>query len=245
MKKKGLKNKNILAIIPARQGSRELKNKNIRRFCNKPLIYWAIKAAKKSKYINKLIISTDSKKIKDICKPFNVEVPFLRPKRISRDNSKSIELIVHAINFFKKENQIFDYIVLLEPTSPLTTSKDIDKALEILYKKDKIADSIVGVSENINKHPSFNVKINNKGIIKPFQKKFLILRRQNLEKLYFYDGSLYISKTRKLIENKGFYHNRTLAYKTQKWKSIEIDDIVDFIIAETLFKNKKILEKLY
>ena len=97
----------------------------------------------------------------------------------------------------------------------------------------------MGISENINRHPIFNVKINNSGIIKPFEKTFSITRRQKLKKLFFFDGSLYISTTEKLLKSKSFYHDRTLGYKTDKWKSIEIDDIVDFLIAETLFKNKK------
>lgn len=241
--KNNLKTKKILAIIPARSGSKGLRNKNIRKFNKKPLIYWISSEAKKSKYISKTIVSTDSKKIRNICKSLKIESPFLRPKKISKDTSKSIELIIHAINFFKKSNQKFDYVALLEPTSPLTTYKDIDKALEILFKKKKIADSIVGISENINRHPIFNVKINNSGIIKPFEKTFSTTRRQKLKKLFFFDGSLYISTTEKLLKSKSFYHDRTLGYKTDKWKSIEIDDIVDFLIAETLFKNKNKIER--
>ena len=239
MTRSNLQNKKVLAIVPARKGSKGLKDKNIKKFAGKPLIYWPIKSAKNSKYINNLIVSTDSKKIRNYCKSINVDVPFLRPKNISKDNSKSIEFIIHALNFLKKKGKFFDYVVLLEPTSPLTTSKDVDKALLKLHKNKKIADSIVGVSENINHHPSYNVRLNKLGMIKPYQKKFRILRRQEIKKLFFYDGSLYISKTDKLIEKKSFYQSRTLAFHTEKWKSIEIDDIIDFITAEALFKNKK------
>ena len=240
--KNNLKTKKILAIIPARGGSKGLKDKNIRKFNKKPLIYWISNEAKKSKYINKVIVSTDSKKIRNVCKSLKIESPFLRPKNISKDTSKSIDLIIHAINFFKKRNEKFDYIALLEPTSPLTTCKDIDKAIEILFKKKKIADSIVGISENVNRHPVFNVKVNNNGIIKPFEKNFSSTRRQKLKKLFFFDGSLYISTAEKLLKSKSFYHNRTLGFKTDKWKSIEIDDIIDFLVAETLFKNKNKIE---
>jgi len=234
-----LSNKKILAIVPARKGSKGLKDKNIKKFAGKPLIYWSIKSAQNSKYINKLIVSTDSKKIQSYCKSMKVDVPFLRPKKISRDKSKSIEFILHALNFLKRKNEFFDYVVLLEPTSPLTTNKDIDKALLKLHNKRDNADSIVGVSENINHHPSFNVKVNKLGFIKPLGKKLLNKRRQNISKLFFYDGSLYISKTNNLVKNKSFYQSRTLAFITEKWKSIEIDDIIDFVSAEALFKNKK------
>ena len=168
-----------------------------------------------------------------------IDVPFLRPKKISKDNSKSIEFILHALKFLKRKKETFDYIILLEPTSPLTTSEDIDKALLKLHSKRNKADSIVGVSENIAHHPSFNVMVNKSGFIKPIKTKIHNLRRQNITKLFFYDGSIYISKTKKLVEKKTFYHSKTLAFITKKWKSIEIDDIVDFVAAEALFKNKK------
>lgn len=234
-----LNNKKILAIIPARKGSKGLKDKNIKKFAGKPLIYWPLRSAKKSKYINKLIVSTDSKKIQSYCKSMKIDVPFLRPKKISKDNSKSIEFILHALKFLKRKKETFDYIILLEPTSPLTTSEDIDKALLKLHSKRNKADSIVGVSENIAHHPSFNVMVNKSGFIKPIKTKIHNLRRQNITKLFFYDGSIYISKTKKLVEKKTFYHSKTLAFITKKWKSIEIDDIVDFVAAEALFKNKK------
>ena len=238
-----LKNKKILAIIPARSGSKGIKNKNIKIIKKKPLLYWIGKAAKQSRLIDKIIVSTDSLKIKGICQNYNLEVPFLRPKKISKDNSKSVDLIFHAINFFKKKNLFFDYVILLEPTSPFTTAKDIDDAIEQLYKKRNQADAIVGVSENINRHPIYNFKIKQNGKIKPYKKRFSTARRQELEKLYFLDGSLYISKIDKLIKDKTFYHNRTLGFITKKWKSIEVDDITDFIIAESIFKNRRKLEK--
>ena len=91
---------------------------------------------------------------------FKAETPFIRPKKLAKDDSKSVDVVIHAINFFKKKKIFFDYVVLLEPTSPLTTSKDIDKALEILHKRRKYANSIVSVAENIAKHPSFSARIN-------------------------------------------------------------------------------------
>ena len=125
--------KKILGIILARGGSKGIKDKNIVKFGNKPLIKWTFDAAKKSKKISKLVLSTDSKKIASIAKN-KIEVPFLRPKKFAGDKSKSIDAIEHAINFFKKQKVFFDYIVLLEPTSPLRTTDDINKSIDLIIR---------------------------------------------------------------------------------------------------------------
>ena len=236
----------IIAIVPARSGSKGLKNKNLKKLINYPLLAYPIKAAIKSKYIDKIVVSTDSKKIAKIAKKFGAEVPFLRPKKISRDNSSSFLAIKHCLDFFKNKKKYFDYVILLEPTSPFTTNEDIDKALKKLYKNKKFAHSIVGVSKNINTHPSFNVKINRNGKIEQYFKKSFIKkykRRQELAELYFFDGSLYISQTNTLLKKKTFYHNKTLAYITEKWKALEIDDAVDFICAEAIMKKIRKVKK--
>ena len=135
--------KKILGIILARGGSKGIKNKNIIKFGNKPLIKWTFDAAKKTKKLSRLILSTDSKKIANLAKKNKIEVPFLRPKKLAGDNSKSIDAIEHAINFFKKQKIFFDYVVLFEPTSPLRTSIDIDKSIDQIVKSG--ADSLVSV----------------------------------------------------------------------------------------------------
>ena len=122
----------ILAIIPARSGSKGLPNKNTLNLLDKPLIAWTIEAAKKSKYLDRLILSTDCDKISKIAQKYNCEVPFLRPKNLSTDISKGNDVIMHAIKTIKKE---YDIIVVLQPTSPLRTNDDIDLALEHMIKK--------------------------------------------------------------------------------------------------------------
>ena len=124
-----------LAIIPARGGSKGLKNKNILKFDNKPLLAWSILAAKKSKLFSKIIVSTDSKKIAVIAKKYGAEVPFLRPKKLSSDRSKSVDLVIHALDFYKKKNLFFKNIFLLEPTSPLRDEKDIIRSFKYINKK--------------------------------------------------------------------------------------------------------------
>lgn len=238
-----IENKKILAIIPARSGSKGLLNKNIINLNNKPLIYWPIQAAKKSKYVDNAILSTDSKKIQKIGLKIGIDSPFIRPKKISRDKTPSFDVIKHAIDFFSKKNIFFEYIVLLEPTSPLTTYKDLDLAIKKLHHNRAKADSIVSVSENINHHPIFNVIIKKSGLINKYEKKPL-KRRQDLNKIYFFDGSLYISKLNAYIKKKTFYHSKTLAFIVPKWKSFEIDDQVDLICVNAIMKNLKKIEKL-
>ena len=230
--------KSILCVIPAREGSKGLPGKNTKELCGKPLVSWPIEAAKKSTLIDKIVVSTDSKIISKIAQCYGASVPFIRPDKLAQDTSTTFAVIEHAISFFKKQKQKFDYIICLEPTSPLTTDRDIDEALNMLEENRNIADSIVGVSKVENAHPVFDARINKQGLISPYQgNKFKFYRRQDIEELYYFDGSLYISDTNVFLEEKSFYHNKTLAYKVPKWKAIEIDDIADFIYAEAILNN--------
>jgi N-acylneuraminate cytidylyltransferase/CMP-N,N'-diacetyllegionaminic acid synthase len=230
-------NKTFLAIIPARSGSKGLPDKNIKIINGKPLIAWSIEAGLKSKYIDRLIVSTDSEKYAEIAKDFGAEVPFIRPDKISTDESSRKDVIKHSLDFFKNKNELYDYIVLLEPTSPLTTETDIDTGIEKLLL-DKSAESIVGVSLSEVSHPDFLVNLKN-GFLNFINEnqKSSVIRRQDLENLYFYDGTLYISEVDKYLE-KEFYHEKTLGYVTPKWKSLEIDDMYDFIMVEAIMQYK-------
>jgi N-acylneuraminate cytidylyltransferase/CMP-N,N'-diacetyllegionaminic acid synthase len=234
--------KKVLALIPARKTSKGLLNKNIKNLLGKPLFSWPLEAAKKSKYIDRCIVSTDDERIYKFAKKINADVPFKRPKKYSTDNTKSISVIKHALSYLKKNGQTFDYLILLEPTSPLTTSKDIDNALKKLDQNRSIADSIVGVSEIINTHPDYCVKMNNHNLLTPFNSsKFNFVRRQKLSKIFFFDGSLYISEINTLMKKKSFYHSRTLGFTFPKWKSLEIDDLVDFFCVEAILNNYNLI----
>jgi len=181
--------------------------------------------------------------IADIAKSFGASIPFLRPNDLANDTSTTFSVIKHAIDYFKKQNIFFDYILCLEPTSPLTTGLDIDLAIEMLEKNRAIADSIVGVSKVENAHPVFDARINDKGLISPYQgDKFKFYRRQDLEELYYFEGSLYLSDADILLKEKSYYHNRTLPYIVPRWKSLEIDEMVDFICADAILKNINLLK---
>jgi CMP-N,N'-diacetyllegionaminic acid synthase len=233
--------KRVLAIIPARGGSKGLPRKNIRLLNDLPLIAWPIKAAQSSKYIDRVVVTTDDDEIAAIALEYGAEVPFLRPKEFATDTSPSSEAIVHAINFCTKNYEEYSYIVLLEPTSPLTEAFDVDKALEILINSSGLA--IVGTSKVEATHPIYCATIGSNGFLKPFNRASfsMPIRRQDVDDLYFFEGSLYISDTTKYLESHTFYHEFTLPYLVPAWKALEIDTLLDFIKIEAVMKNKELL----
>lgn len=239
-------NKSILGIIPARGGSKGLPGKNIRMLCGKPLIAWSIEAGLKSKYLDEVMVTTDSEEIAKVSKEFGAAVPFIRPVELALDHSTTFEVIAHTIDFYRtKVKRAFDYIVLLEPTSPLRELEDIDNPIEILLKH-KRAKSIVSVARLESGHPEFNINIDPySGFIKKNDGNvnFNVLRRQDLNDVFFFDGTIYISSVETLLEKKTFYHEATLGHIVPRWKSYEVDEIYDLICIESLLQSR--LKKLF
>lgn len=226
--------KKVLAIIPARSGSKEVPNKNIKEINNKPLISWTIIEAKKSKKIDKLIVSTDSKEYALICKNLNVEVPFLRPDNLSKDSSSSLEVVHHSIKWLKNNLDYEpDYILLLQPTSPLRTSKDIDKSINIALQKN--ADSVVSV-EKVVKHPYYMRSINKKGLlINYLNQSQNHIRRQELNEVFILNGAIFLVKT-EVILNGSWYGNKCYPIIMPQERSIEIDSQFDFLLSDLIMK---------
>lgn len=236
--------KRVLALIPARGGSKGLPGKNIRSLCDKPLLGWPVQAARDSRYVDAVIVSTDDENIKQVALEQGAEVPFLRPDVLAGDEAKSADVIVHALEFLQAHGRCYSYIILLEPTSPLTEASDIDTAIESLESQRVYADSIVGVSKVENTHPVFDVIIKPDKLIAPYIGDFSAAgRRQDIQELYFLEGSLYISDVTVFLKKKTFYHNRTLPYIVPKWKSFEIDQMVDFICVEAIMKQRQLLKR--
>lgn len=233
------KDKSFLAIIPARGGSKGLAGKNIKELCGKPLIAWSIEAGLKSKYIDELIVSTDYQNIADISKEYGANVPFLRPDYLASDTATSFDAVKHAIDYYKnKLNREFDYIILLEPTSPLREVNDIDNAIEKLLLGSS-AKSIVGISKTEDQNPAFLVKKNSEDYISGYENKNMkVLRRQDILDVYFFEGTVYISETKTLEKKKTFYHEQTIGFEVPKYKSLEIDDMDDFVMVESIMKHK-------
>jgi N-acylneuraminate cytidylyltransferase/CMP-N,N'-diacetyllegionaminic acid synthase len=230
----------VLTVVPAREGSKGLPGKNIIELIDKPLIAWTIQQGLASKYVNEVIVSTDSEEIADIAKLYGARVPFLRPSHLAQDTSSTKDVIIHLIDELEKIGEFYDYILLLEPTSPLRETSDIDLAFEALLKT-RGAKSIVGVSKVESQHKAFCVSLTEKGFLRS-ENKFKVLRRQELDEFYFYEGSLYISEIFTYEEKGNFYHEQALGYVIPKWKSFEIDDLTDLIIVEALLKNKHLIK---
>ena len=233
---------NVLKLILARGGSKGLINKNIKLLLNKPLIQYSIESGKNSKYNKEVYVSTDCEKIAEVSSKLGAEIPFIRPKSLASDESKSSDAILHAISFFEKKNIYFDYILLLEPTSPLRTSSDINKCFDF-FNSQPDAKSCVSVVKSEISHPSFLFEMNN-NIISSYSTKDNIIRRQDLTALYYPEGSIYICDVNTYKLTKTFYNDGiTLGYEFPYWKSFEIDTLEDFLIVESIMKNK-LIEKL-
>ena len=231
--------KKIIAIILARSGSKRLKNKNIKLINNKPLIYWTIKEAQKSKLIDKLVVSTDSANYINLSKKYGVKNFVKRPKNLSSSRSTSIESLNFVLKKIINDGETFDYCLLLEPTSPLREVKDINLGIKKLIKNTK-AEALVSVSKVGNIHPQFMYEIKKNSFIRRFSNKLKkITLHSHAKELYFLDGSIYISKIKSLFKRKSFYHEKTLSLVLPKWKSYEVDDFLDFKICEMIMKFKK------
>jgi len=233
------KNKEILSIIPARLGSSELKNKNIKTLGGKPLIYYTIKASLKSK-VSRTIVSTDNIKIANIAKKFGAEAPFLRPKKYSTRNSSSIGAVLHCLKHIKQtEDYVPDIVVFLQPTSPFRDHNDINNGLEIFLKTN--ATSVAGIVK-VSQHPFWMFIKNKKGKLHELIKKNnKPQRRQDLPDVYFFNDSLYISK----IE---YFTSATLKHpivdihnmhgvEMSQLHSFDINSKLDFELAKKLIKN--------
>jgi len=234
------KDKNIIGLIPARGGSKGLPKKNIRELCGKPLIAWSIEHGLASKYLDRIIVSTDDEAIAYISKKWGAEVPFSRPKELANDEAKTIDVIIHALEYLRGKDCLPDYLLLLEPTSPLREVEDIDKCIEILLGNNA-AQSIVSVARLESGHPEFNIMIDEEtGFIKKLDgsTKFRVLRRQELQDVFFFEGTIYLSKVSTLYEKRTFYHKATLAYVVPRWKSFEVDEVADLICIEALLKSR-------
>jgi len=232
------KGKTFLAIIPARGGSKGLPNKNIKELCGKPLISWSIESGLKSHYIDEVMVSTDYKNIAEIAKKYGANVPFLRPDYLADDIATSVDTVNHTINFYKDNlDKKFDYIILIEPTSPLRENDDIDNMIEkILNMEDKF-DSIVSIGE-VQEHPSIMKKKINNTLIKYCENLEMTTRRQDNDIAFFPYGVAYIVKVNSFLEEKTFYTKRNTFYEIKRYQCYEIDDIYDFLAIENIMKYK-------
>lgn len=230
-----IKTHKIWAIIPARSGSKRLHKKNIHRFYNKPLIYWTIKSALNSKFIDKVIVSTDDSYIAKISKFYGAEVPFLRPKKLSLDKTPTVDVVIHALKKLKvKRNDIF---ILLQPTSPLRSTLHINDALKIMGEK-QFVQNLVSITK-VNHPIEWTNTIPNDLSLKNFITEKIKNKRSNdFPSRYIINGSIYILKVWSFFREKSFILNKsTFGFIMKQHESIDIDNLDDLKLAEYYFKK--------
>lgn len=222
----------VLAIIPARGGSKRVPEKNIREVGGKPLIGWTIEEAKRSKYIDRLILSSEDKEIIKVAKAWNCEVPFSRPLKLAQDNTPGIEPVIHAIQAI---DEWYDYVVLLQPTSPLRKAEDIEGCIDLCIQKNALA--CVSVTE-AEKNPHWMFTLDKEGQMRPLiqQKERSISRSQDLLKVYVLNGAVYIAKVDWFLKNKSFITKETIGYVMPPERSLDIDSELDIKIVSCLLE---------
>lgn len=225
----------MIALIPARGGSKGLPNKNIKLLDGKPLIAYTIEAALQAKEISRVIVSTDYENIKEVALQYGADIPFLRPDFLATDSSSSLDVFKYTINRLEEEeNIVIDNFVVLQPTSPLRTSKHIDEAISLFREKE--AKAVVSYCKEY--HSIFwHKKIDSKGkIINIFEGDFS-KNRQEIEETYFPNGAIYVFNKNYIFGTKD-YSNDCYAYIMDRKYSIDIDTIDDFLYAEFLINLK-------
>ncbi|WP_411502683.1 cytidylyltransferase domain-containing protein [Brevibacillus centrosporus] len=222
----------VLAIIPARGGSKGVPRKNIKLLASKPLIAWTIDEAKKSTYIDRLIVSTDDKEIASISAQYGCEVPFMRPPELAKDDTPGIEPILHAMKLLGA----YDYVVLLQPTSPLRTVEDIDGCIEKCMATSAKACVSVTVSD---KTPYWMYHLLADNTMKPLiESDGRINRRQDAPDVYVLNGAVYVAQADWLYKSRSFVERDTIGYPMPKERSLDIDTKMDFLVIEELLKSK-------
>lgn len=223
-----IEDKKVLALIPARGGSKGIKNKNIIELCGKPLIAYTVEVGKRSKYIDDIIITTDSKQIAEVAKSFGAEVPFMRPAEFATDDSRTIDTVVHAIKTLKSMGRNYDVLVLLQPTQPLRTVEDINGALEKFLERE--CESHVSVSA-VSDHPILIRSINSSNELAPLLNIGSTVRRQDMPEYYKVNGCIYINKISDITEETSFNDNK-FPYIMEASHSVDIDEVIDLVVAE-------------
>ncbi len=234
----------FLGIITARGGSKGISGKNIKKLGGKPLIAYTIETALKSGVFDRVILSTDDQKIADIGRTYGVEVPFIRPRELARDNTPTLPVLLHAVRWLKeKENYISDYIMILQPTSPFRQPFHIREATKLLMRSG--ADSVLGVSEIPESfNPARAMKIDKNGSLKLFSDKPVrnrISRRQDLPRAFWNTCALYLFKTKLLFDKKepNFWGNKVKPYIMDKKYALDINTIDDWHIAEKIVVTER------
>lgn len=228
-------NKKILGLIPARGGSKGIKDKNIIDLCGKPLIAYSVECGIQSKYIDSVVVTTDSEKIAEVAKQYGARVPFLRPAEYAQDTSTTLVAVLHAVQALKEMGENYDALVLLQPTQPLRTTQDVDNSIEAYFAAGE--QDLVSVSQ-VSDHPILVRTIGKNGKLQNMLDCSSTCRRQDMPPYYRVNGCIYINNMERLDENTSFGDN-PIPFIMEREHSVDIDEQADLYVAEYYLKNTK------
>lgn len=219
----------VLALIPARGGSKGIPGKNIADLAGKPLIAWTIEAAQACSGVDAIVLSSDEHAIAEVATRFGCAVPFMRPSALATDEASSMDVVYHALEQLPE----FDVVLLLQPTSPLRTSADIEACLNLL----KAAPAVVSVRPSVD-HPYLTYDINDVGIMTPYAKPSAgqSLRRQDLPGAWCLNGAIYAADADWLKSKRSFLASETIAYQMPSERSLDIDTVADLRLADEILR---------
>lgn len=226
----------VLGLIPARGGSKGIPRKNIRPLAGKPLIAWTIEAARASRLLTRVILSTEDEEIAEVGRQWGVEVPFLRPAELAQDDTPTLPVVLHALDWLESRGESFEAVMVLQPTNPLRIADDIDGAIERLIATG--ADSVISFVDVGEKHPA-RMKVIDEDLRvwdPPFAETREGMRRQDLPKYYLREGSIYLTRVQVLREQKSFKGKDCRAWIIEPQRAVNIDEEVDFLLAEALLR---------
>lgn len=224
-------NFSFVAIIPARGGSKGIPNKNIIEVCEKPLIQYTIESAKQSKYLDDIIVSTDSEQIANIARNLGASIPFLRPSWLATDESKTIDTVIFTLDKLNEFGEFYDYVVLLQPTQPLRKSLHIDEAIEKIIKYK--LESLVSVSK-VKEHPILMRTIREDETLKKILNINSTIRRQDFPDVYKVNGAIYINKINKSLNKNTSLNDNKLSYIMDEKYDLDIDSMTDLNILKKI-----------
>ncbi|WP_103027997.1 cytidylyltransferase domain-containing protein [Salinibacter altiplanensis] len=226
-----IEDQSVLGVILARGGSKGLPRKNVRELAGKPLIAWTIDAAHESEYLDRLILSSDDEEIMEVAEEYGCEVPFQRPAELAQDDTPSMDALLHALD----QVPGYDYVVLLQPTSPLRTSEDIDMTIEKCHQKD--ASACVTVTET-EKPPEWMYTMNEWNRLEPVMKsEQTVTRRQEAPDTYVLNGAAYVAETGYLQEYRTFHGETTIGHVMPLKRSVDVDEMIDLRLSELILKS--------
>ena len=227
----------ILGLIPARGGSKGVPRKNIKLLCGKPLLQYTAEAALQTKRLSRVILSTEDEEIADRGRACGLDVPFMRPAELAEDTTPTLPVVQHALHWLEVRGDRYDAICLLQPTNPLRRAEDINGCIELFEKTD--ADTVVSVlAVPAEYNPHWVYFSDEDGTLHlSTGEPSPIPRRQALPPAYHRDGSVYLTRTRVVMEEANLYGKRLFGYSMQPERSVNIDNTDDWLLAETLLTN--------